>query len=169
MSGGAVATVSGGPVGPGNKKPRRDLPSIIKRYREGARIPQLSAEFGVSRRTIYNWILGDLGAEKYEALITEILVGRVADADEELENALVTKDREKINAAEKIAKYARMDLERRRPHLYGQKQEMRHTGPAVPSFTVVLLDRPSSGGAVVDVTPVAVLEAPGKEEEKETR
>jgi hypothetical protein len=48
-----------------------------------------------------------------------MLVNRVADGDEKLEDA---KDVLEIQRAREIVKFARMDFERRRPALYGVKQ-----------------------------------------------
>lgn len=149
---------------------RRDLelPECVRRYLSGESLQAIALEKRVHRRTIYYWMMTGLGDEAYQALVTEVLVARVADADEELELARMSGDPVRVSAAKETARFARMDLERRRPALYGQKQEVKHTG-AAPSFTVVLLDRPSGGGgAVLGGTQVPSLPAVvgGGEEEK---
>jgi DNA-binding phage protein len=86
-------------------------------------IPDIAEKHGVSRGTIYNWMLGELGPSKYQDLVTRALVARVRRADELLEAA---SDPLNIARAREMARFARMDLERRRPSLYGQKQEVTH-------------------------------------------
>jgi hypothetical protein len=49
------------------------------------------------------------------------LVNRIADADEQMEHA---RDSFQVARAREMAKFARMDFERRRPKLYGPKQEI---------------------------------------------
>ncbi len=122
-----------------------DIPKMIERYLDGESTLVLGKECGVSKRTIYRWLLSGIGDERYGDLVTAALVARIADADEKLEAA---KDKVEVAKCREMARFARMDLERRRPSLYGQKQEVKHTGQA-PSFTVVLLEAPS-GGRVID-------------------
>lgn len=86
-------------------------------------IPEIAEKYGVSRGTIYNWMLGELGPKQYQDLVTKALVARVRKADELLE---VASDPLNIARAREMARFARMDLERRRPQLYGQKQEVTH-------------------------------------------
>lgn len=137
---------------------RPELPEVIKRYLKGESVNEIAKDNRVTRRTIYNWMLAGLGEESYYELVTQALVARVSDADEELELARLSKDPVRVSAARETARFSRMDLERRRPGLYGVKQEVKHTG-AAPSFTVVLLDRPSDAGRTkeIDVTPVPAL------------
>lgn len=134
-----------------------DLPVMIRRYlgldgKPGESIQVLAAEQGKSRRTIYRWMLSGLGDEQYEDLVTEALVSRVADADDELEAARESKDPVRVTAARENCRFSRMDLERRRPHLYGPKQEVKHSGGG-PTLNIVLLGSPT-GGAVGNGTQV---------------
>ena len=99
---------------------RQHLPEIIKRYAAGESAQDLAAEHEVDRRTIYRWMLAGTGDKQYHDLVTYCLVRRVADADEKLEKA---SDPCHIARAREMAKFARMDLERRRPKLYGAKPE----------------------------------------------
>jgi hypothetical protein len=113
--------------------------AAIKRYLQGESVAALSAELNVSRGTIYNWMLGDLGPGHYTNLVTQMLVTRVRRADEMLETA---EDPLNIARAREMARFARMDLERRRPHLYGQKQEVTHRAPDGPVISIVLASAP---------------------------
>ena len=95
---------------------RADLPDIVRRYAAGASMQTLAAEYGVHRQRLYEWLLGGAGDAAYGDLVTSVLVRRVADADAALESAEVEPDT--ARAAQR-ARFARMDLERRRPALYG--------------------------------------------------
>lgn len=99
---------------------RQALPDIVKRYAAGEPIPYLASELGVHRATLYRWMLAGTGDKQYGELVTHCLVQRVAEADEMLRSASNVCD---IARAREIARYARMDLERRRPALYGAKQD----------------------------------------------
>lgn len=59
-------------------------------------------------------------ATQYRDLVTDALITRIAEADDDLDNALTPID---IARARERAKFSRMDFERRRPELYGPKQE----------------------------------------------
>ena len=99
---------------------RQALPDIVRRYANGEPIPYLAQEMGVHRATLYRWMLAGTGDKQYGELVTHCLVNRVAEADEMLRSAENVCD---IARAREIARYARMDLERRRPALYGTKQD----------------------------------------------
>ncbi len=99
---------------------RQELPDIITRYAAGESAQVLAAENEVDRRTIYRWMLAGTGDRQYSELVTFCLVQRVAEADEKLATASDPCD---IARARETAKFARMDLERRRPKLYGSKPE----------------------------------------------
>ena len=96
------------------------LPDIIQRYLNGESMQQLAMESRVNRQTLYRWMLGYTGTE-YDSLITDALITRVAEADSQLDEA---EDTCGIARAREHMKYSRMDLERRRPKLYGPKQEI---------------------------------------------
>ncbi|MGL5937062.1 MAG: hypothetical protein ACRCZI_15735 [Cetobacterium sp.] len=96
------------------------LPDIVHRYLNGESLALIASEQGKSLRTLYNWLLSDKG-QAYDELITECLTNRVADADSDLMCAM---DKVQIARARETAKFARMDFERRRPKLYGPKQEI---------------------------------------------
>ena len=135
-----------------------DLPpleELLSKYRDGELVGELNALTKPERRRLYRVMLAGLGDEKYRELVTDCLVARVAESDEKLEAA---RDPVAVSRSREQARFARMDLERRRPALYGPKQEVSHTG-ALPSFTVVLLDRPSEPKEL-DVSPVPALSEP---------
>jgi hypothetical protein len=78
--------------------------------------------------------LGELGGSDHTLLVTQSLTSRIANADDRLETADNALD---LARAREMARNARLDLERRRSSLYGQKQEITH-----------------------NVTPVLVINAP---------
>lgn len=81
----------------------------------------LAKESLVSRRTVYNWFMSGLGDDAYHDLVTEVLISRVADADADLEVARMSGDPVQVSGAREACRFYRMDLERRRPGLYGAK------------------------------------------------
>ncbi|MDI3463647.1 MAG: hypothetical protein OJF50_002468 [Nitrospira sp.] len=100
--------------------PTPSIPDIIHRYVNGESIQVLAAEHAVNRQTIYNWMLSETGPE-YDRIITQALIKRICDADEKLENS---SDMIGITRAREMARFSRQDFERRRPKLYGPKQEV---------------------------------------------
>jgi hypothetical protein len=101
---------------------KADLPEIIQRYVNGESMQTLAREASMHRMTLYRWMLSEIGDKNYHALVTDCLINRIADADDSLMNAPTMCD---IARAREIARYARMDFERRRPNLYGPKQEIK--------------------------------------------
>lgn len=99
------------------------LPDIIQRYLNGESMQDLATECRVHRQTIYNWIFSGVGDKDYEQIVTTAMVNRIADADQELDESLTVFD---IARAREKMRFTRMDLERRRPKLYGPKQEIEH-------------------------------------------
>lgn len=146
-------------------KTKADLPELVSRYLAGETMRELALDCRVARRTMYRWFLGGLGDEKYHEVVTQCLVNRIADADEELEDARLSRDPVRVTVARESCRFYRTDLERRRPALYGQKQEVSHT--VSPTINIVLLDRPSDGGGgrVIDGTPV-LEHGPAKEQQQ---
>lgn len=98
------------------------VPQIVKRYLAGESLQSVSADLRVHRATLYRWMLGGIGEENYRELVTDCLITRVSDADQQLADAADACD---IARARETARFARMDLERRRPSLYGQRVELR--------------------------------------------
>lgn len=126
------------------------ISSVVQRYLDGESIQVLAEECGRSPRTIYNWLLAECGPE-YESLITQGLVAKIADADMELLNA---RDPVQIARAREIARFARMDFERRRPKLYGPKQEI--SGEMSWSITI---NRPGVTQPVVVEQPIIAVDS----------
>ncbi len=100
--------------------PSPSIPDLIQRYLNGTPITELAADARVSYQTIYNWFMAETGPE-YEHIITRALVNRIADADYDLEKSASMFE---IARARERARFSRMDFERRRPKLYGPKQEL---------------------------------------------
>lgn len=128
-----------------------ELPEIVARYLKGESMQVLAKECGTYRKKLYRWMLSELGGDKYREVVTECLVNRIADADEMLEQA---EGPVEIARAREIARFARMDFERRRPSLYGVKQEVRHT--IEPRLTIIAGDEPKLVGSS-DVSDAEVL------------
>lgn len=97
------------------------LPDIVQRYLNGESCQAIAAELGLHRATIYRYLLDGQADATHEQLITHGLINRIAEADQDLEDASTSCD---IARAREKAKFARMDFERRRPKLYGPKQEV---------------------------------------------
>lgn len=93
------------------------MPNYIRRYLAGESIQVIAKDEGVHRATLYRHMFRDLG-EQHDDVVTDMLIGRIAEADDKLERAGDACD---IARAREQARFARMDLERRRPHLYGQR------------------------------------------------
>lgn len=95
------------------------LHDLLVRYLQGEMPGAMAREIGATRATLYYALLGDdsVPAE----LVTQALTARVAKADEMLEQA---KGPAEISRAREMARFARMDLERRRPSLYGQQKRI---------------------------------------------
>lgn len=103
---------------PQNANPH--LPDIIQRYLNGESMQEIAKDSRTHARTLYRWMLTDCGPA-YDQIVTECLTNRIADADDLLDRAT---DSCQVARAREIAKFARMDFERRRPKLYGPKQEI---------------------------------------------
>lgn len=102
------------------------LPQVVQRYLAGESLQAVAADLRVHRSTLYRWMLGGIGDQNYRELVTDCLITRVSDADQMLQDA---SDQCDIARAREIARFARMDLERRRPQLYGQRVEVTKSDP----------------------------------------
>jgi transposase-like protein len=130
------------PVIAEEKKPEV-IADAIQQYVSGVSVQDIAKQYGVDRGIIYDWMLGGLGPENYESLVTRVLVKRVREADTMLEKA---EEPHHIARAREIARFARMDLERRRPHIYGQKQEVANSAPIQINIGI-------ARSGEIDVTP----------------
>ena len=129
-----------------------DPQPILTRLHSGESLRTIAADIGVSNVGLRAWLLREDG-DRYHDVITAALTTRVAEADEMLETAV---DPISIARAREQARFARMDLERRRPRLYGQRQQITHEiGPDLASA----LDRASNRVASLRQIPVRIIDA----------
>ena len=95
-----------------------DPQPVLKALQTGQEsLRTLAAKLGVSNVGLRAWLLRET-SDQYHEVITAALTQRVAESDEALEEA---SDPVSIARAREVARFSRMDLERRRPALYGQK------------------------------------------------
>lgn len=102
----------------------QSIAKALQDYCNGSTLLQIGQQYGVTRQAVYGWLLGELGGEQHAALVTRALTARIANGDEMLDGANNPLD---LQRGREQARNARLDLERRRSHLYGQKQEVTHT------------------------------------------
>lgn len=151
-------------TGPKPSSPRRNNGQFIPRlpndpesikqaledYCNGATLKELGERYGVTRQAVYGWLLGELGGEQHSALVTRALTARIAKGDETLDTADNPLD---LARGREQARNARLDLERRRANLYGQKQEVTHTVNPVLNISIVA---PAQSTQVIDLPGDAV-------------
>lgn len=97
-----------------------DPAAILERIQRGESLRQVADFLGVSHVAVRAWLLR-CDEEAYADVVTAALTARVAESDAGLEAA---DDPVTIARAREQARFARMDLERRRPALYGQRQQV---------------------------------------------
>lgn len=97
------------------------ITQAFKEYAAGATLDSLATKYQVTRQAIYGWLLGELGGDQHAALVTQALTARIAQADQLLEQGDNPLD---TTRGDRMARWARQDLERRRPALYGAKAEL---------------------------------------------
>ena len=108
------------------------ISDIVQRYLHGESVQDLAKESGLNVRTLYRWMMTECG-DQYQSLVTQVLADRIADADQMLLNA---SDSCQVARAREIARFARMDFERRRPKLYGPQ-----SAQAVDNRVMVVIER----------------------------
>ena len=111
-----------GPIVPTRSSNRGMLASmdpepILDAINSGRSLREIAAQIGVSNVALRAWLLRE-DSDQYRDAITNALTTRIAEADEALDTA---SDAVSITRAREVGRYARMDYERRRPHLYGQR------------------------------------------------
>lgn len=122
-----------------------DPQPLIARLMAGDSLRQIAADLSVSNVSLRAWLLRE-DRDAYHEAITAALTLRVAEADEKLDEAA---DQTSIARAREQARFARMDLERRRPSLYGQRTQM--TVDLAPG----LADRlRAAEGRIIDAAPL---------------
>lgn len=133
-----------------------DSEQILKQIYSGRSLRQIAADIGVSNVGLRAWLLRETG-DQYNDAITQALALRVAEADDALDAA---DDVVSIARAREQARYARMDFERRRPHLYGQRTQVTHeVGPDLGNLLrdarqrVAKTQNAAQHDEIIDVTP----------------
>ena len=99
------------------------LAAALKAYAEGYTLQEIAEQYKVSKVALRAWLLDEV-PEQYHKTQTAGLLQRIAEADDSIEEAKETRDLVILACAREQSKFARMDLERRRPHLYGIRQEI---------------------------------------------
>lgn len=99
-----------------------DPKPILDQILDGRSLRNIAADLNVSNVALRAWLLRE-DREQYHEAITAALAQRVAESDENLDAA---DDAISIARARESARFARMDFERRRPALYGPKQQVTH-------------------------------------------
>ena len=133
-----------------------DPKPLLEMIYSGKSLQDIASSIGVSKQAIHAWMLRE-SSEKYHEAITAALVARVAEADERLAAATDAVD---VARAREQARFFRMDLERRRPALYGQRQQITHEvgadlGEMLRNANRRVLQKPSADGDIIDVTSTA--------------
>jgi len=130
---------------------------ILSRYANGDNLDMLADEHGVSRATIYLWLLGGTVDSTHAELVTAALTSRAMRADRALDEAKTAID---VARAREQARFARLDLERRRPAIYGQQSKLVHeVGPQLAERLLASQQRVKD--VVIDGEAVVVPELPG--------
>ena len=93
------------------------IKAALADYAAGATLQQIADQHKVSKEAIYGWLLGDLGGQEHAKMVTMALTSRIAQADQLLDSSDTPLN---LARAREQARFRRMDLERRRPALYGQ-------------------------------------------------
>ena len=97
------------------------LPEIVYRYLNGESMAEIGRDYDRAGRTLYRFMLSGMGEELWKQAQTDCMIVKISEADRKLEAAATAVDVKKYEA---LGKFARMDFERRRPVLYGQKREV---------------------------------------------
>ena len=130
------------------------IKQALQDYCNGATLKQIGEQHGVTRQAVYGWLLGELGGEQHSALVTRALTARIAKGDETLDSADNPLD---LARGREQARNARLDLERRRASLYGQKQEVNHTGTVtIANALQGISERRLQANRIIDIPSDAV-------------
>lgn len=113
------------PVLPPARIPAEAIPALLERYRAGDHLRDLAAEYGVSKQALQKrldrWCLSGKGDVSWHDAVTDYLTDRLCTAMEEQE---LSAHRVDVARTRDITNNWRWVNERRRPKLYGQKQEI---------------------------------------------
>lgn len=142
-----------------------ETPELIHRWTEGESLTALAAEIGISRQAltkrIKKFMLTEIGdVEAYKDLATEAMVSMISDADNELDDANTSVA---VARAHAKARLTRQDFERRRPKLYGPKQEM-----SVDKTITVYVNRKAPQQVVVEGQTIEIPTGSSEEDQQVT-
>lgn len=102
------------------------MATALLQYAEGATLQEIADQIGVPMRRLRIWLLSEV-PDQYREAQARGLIARIVDVDDELDQA---DSPVAVNKADKKAKYARWDAERRLHRLFGPKQELSGPGGA---------------------------------------
>ena len=109
-----------------------DTQVVIKRYLAGDLVEEMAKERGITKKALYKrmhkFMLASSGEDGYSDLITQALADRISVTDDELESS---ESMLEVAKWSQLGKFARMDFERKRPALYGQKPIQVNLNPLV--------------------------------------
>ena len=105
--------------------PAQDLPALLQRYQAGEHLKDLAAEYGVTgdalRKRFDRYCLAGKGDLTLHDVVTEYLVERLCTSMEQQE---IAPDMLSVARTRDVANNWKWINERRRPKLYGPKQEV---------------------------------------------
>ncbi len=125
--------------------PNPPSPRAVERYLAGESLQAIVRDEPCGIRTLYRYMLKELGPEYY-SVQQDILISKIADADANLDAA---DSNYAVARATAQGKFARFDLERRHPALYGPRQVDQHVRVTIRDI------RPPA--PVIEVEPAVVL------------
>jgi transcriptional regulator with XRE-family HTH domain len=96
------------------------ISQALQRFATGDKLSDIAQDVGVSKSTLYSWMLSDVPAE-YRSIQTAAITARLAETYELIETSF---DPLELARARELRKASQWDAERRLPHLFGIKQEI---------------------------------------------
>lgn len=110
------------------KIPDADLPHIIEQYCQLVPLTRIAQDYGCSAEALYKRIRlycdSGRGDMDYTHLVTDVYVLKNLEAEEQFEASVKSQSMVQVTHANARCKLAQWHLERRRPQLYGAKQEV---------------------------------------------
>lgn len=100
------------------------MAAALKDLGTGKSLSQIALDTGVDDSQLRVWLLRSV-PDEYKELQELGLIQKIIDADKELASASNILE---MHIADRKCKYARFDAERRLPHLFSLKQEIKHSG-----------------------------------------
>lgn len=136
------------------------IAKALEKMDEGWTLNQCAEDAGILHGTLRRWMMSE-APDRYKVAQTNGLMQRIIEADDRLDNAGSYLE---ITRADKQAKYARWDAERRAPRLFAPRQEL--TGAGGEALIPVDLSEAArklafvmamGGVKIIDVTPETPL------------